>query len=161
MSPFYIHRNSAGRSPALYAAMERQTRGSVRRDPPYVSRTSVPHMAGLSARTRKPRHRRADNCSLSLPCRQYPRHPRRLAVEIGRGLQPVLVGIPGKHELSALETIDHHACHLWTYRRAALAATDATLSGDPIRIHVVRGVDDDGTLAGQVIHAGFKAIHAQ
>src|SRR5690606_11579621 len=160
MSPFYIHRNSAGRSPALYAAMERQTRGSVKRDPPYVSRTSF-HTWPAFRPERESRRVGAQNCSLSLPCRQYPCHPRRLAVEIGRGLQPVLVGIPGKHELSALETIDHHARHLWTYRRAALAATDATLSGDPIRIHVVRGVDDDGTLAGQVIHAGFKAIHAQ
>src|SRR5690606_6688133 len=97
----------------------------------------------------------------ALPRRQYPCHARGLAIEVGRGLQPVLVGIPGEHELPALETIDHHARHFRAHRRAALAAADAALGGDPGGIHIVRRMDDNRALTGTVVHPGFEPVHAQ
>src|SRR3546814_946224 len=130
--------------------------GSVKRDPPYASsdRTCV------SARTCADD---ADPCddpnaaSAARTCSENGRHLVGLAVEIRRGLQPLLVGVPGEHELAALEAIDHHPRHLRPYRRAALAAADAALGGDPGRIHVSRRVDDDGALAGAVIDTRIQS----
>src|SRR5690606_40277093 len=99
--------------------------------------------------------------ALPLPRRQYPCHARGLAIEVGRGLQPILVGIPGEHELSALEAIDHHARHFRAHRRAALAAADAALGSDPGGIHVVGRMDDNRALAGAVVYPGFEPVHAQ
>src|SRR5471030_1096533 len=55
-------------------------------------------------------------------------HLCRFAVEVGRGFQPVLVGVPDKHELTVLEFVHHLPRDLRADGGAALAATETTFA---------------------------------
>ena len=83
-----------------------------------------------------------------MPGRHDARHLTWLAVEVGRGLQPLLVGVPGKHELAIFEFIYDLTRHLRADRRAAEAAADAALGFAPQRVHVIGGVDHDRPFTG-------------
>src|SRR5690606_5377145 len=96
----------------------------------------------------------------AIQCHQVTVFTGRAVDELGGG-QPVVIRIPGKHELAALQAIDHHARHFRAYRGAAMAATDTAVAFDPARINIVGRVNDDGALPGQVVDARLQAIHAQ
>src|SRR3990167_4539375 len=97
----------------------------------------------------------------TLMASQDAHHSLRLAIQVGGALQPTLVGVPGEEELPALELIDHHPRHFRTHRRATQATTNTPLAVHQSRADIVRAVDNDGALAGQIVEARLQAIHAQ
>src|SRR5690554_4405999 len=68
--------------------------------------------------------------------------PVRTVDQGGTG-QPVIIRIPGKHELAAFEAVNHHTGDFRTYRRTAVAAPYAPMTADPAGIHIVSRMDDD------------------
>src|SRR5690606_40969070 len=75
--------------------------------------------------------------------------------------QPVIIRIPGKHELAAFEAVNHHTGDFRTYRRTAVAAPYAPMTADPAGIHIVSRMDDDGALTRKIIETGLEPIQAQ
>src|SRR5690606_18611936 len=83
------------------------------------------------------------------------------AVDQSGSGQPVIIRIPGQHELPALEAVNNHVTHSRAYRWATVAAADTSVPADPARVNVIGGVDDDGPLSGQIVEAGFQPVHPQ
>src|SRR5690606_24639655 len=90
-----------------------------------------------------------------------PGNPLAAAVEETRALQPALVGVPGEHQLPALEVVDHFADDLLAHRGAAVAAADTAVVFDPGGVHIVGAVNHDGALPRLVVDARLQAVEAQ
>ncbi len=99
--------------------------------------------------------------SAGKPARSARGDPVAAAAEKARARQPVVVGIVGEQELSALERVNHLARDRRAQGRATETAPQPTLALAEHGIDVARTMHDDGAGAGVVVHAWFEAVHAQ
>ena len=63
--------------------------------------------------------------------------------------------------MAILQGVDYRVCDLLAHSGATLTAADAPLLLYPGGVNVVGTVDDNRALSGQIIDAGFQAVHPQ
>src|SRR5699024_7183080 len=86
---------------------------------------------------------------------------RHRTVQIVGLRQPLGVGVIRKQELTVLETVYHLPRHFARHGGTAVAAAESSVALDPVRVHVIRTVDDNGAVAGEIVDARLQSVHAQ
>src|SRR6056297_506295 len=76
-------------------------------------------------------------------------------------VQPLLVWVVLEHQLPAFEVVHHTLNDLVIDRRAAMAATYTAVLADPVFIHIVCAMNNDGALPGKIVDARFQTIQPE
>ena len=76
-------------------------------------------------------------------------------------MQPLLVWVVLEHQLPAFQVVHHTLDDLVIHRRATMTAAYTSVLADPVLIHIIGAMNNDGPLSGEIVDARFQTIQSE